>query len=58
MITKYSNPTMITKVPDIFSACERHARQKRKNIKQAQTNILSLLPGLTLTSREKISGTK
>ena len=22
-------------VPDIFSACERHARQKRKNIKQA-----------------------
>ena len=35
MIMKYSNPTMITKVLDIFSACERHARPKRKNIKQA-----------------------
>ena len=34
MITKYSNP-IIYQVPDIFSACEHHARQKRKNIKQA-----------------------
>ena len=33
--TKYSNPIMIIKIPDIFSACERHARQTRKNIKQA-----------------------
>ena len=57
MITKYSNPVMITKY-QIFSLLVSVMPDKREKISnKRQTNILSLLPGLTLTSREKISGT-
>ena len=57
MITKYSNPVMITKY-QIFSLLVSLMPDKREKISnKRQTNILSLLPGLTLTSREKISGT-
>ena len=57
MITKYSNPMMITKY-QIFSLFVSVMPDKREKISNRwQTNIFSLLPGLTLTSREKISGT-
>ena len=57
MITKYSNHIMITKYP-IFSLLVSVMPDKREKISNwQQTNIFSLLPGLTLTSAEKISGT-
>ena len=57
MITKYSNLIMITKY-QIFSLLVSVMPDKREKIlNRRQTNIFSLLPGLTLTSREKISGT-
>ena len=55
MITKYSNLVMITKY-QIFSLLVSVMPDKREKLSNWRpTNIF--LPGLTLTSREKISGT-
>ena len=57
MITKYSNPIMITKY-QIFSLLVSVMPDKREYIPNwRQTNIFFLLSGLTLTSREKVFGT-
>ena len=64
MITKYSNLIMITKYQmfsllfSLFAASLSVMPGKREKISnRRQTNNFSLLPGLTLTSRKKISGT-
>ena len=57
MITKYSNPIMVT-MYQIFSLLVSVKPDKREKISNRwQTNIFFLLPGLTLTNREKIYGT-
>ena len=57
MITKYSNPIIITKY-QIFFLLVSIMPDKREYISNwPVTNIFSLLSGMTLTSREKTSGT-